>query len=626
MLKRKLPKNDSAKTKRKFLNFSRISCNNSQVKSNKHPATLQKRLLFSFLVITLFLSGCISVCSYIITYHVLRERISSSFRFTLDYVANSIKIEKDRIEYLTNYIFVNEDIKKAILKGNEHTVESVELDYEAYSSLKHYFISHNLLDICSISIIGENGYHLFYYSNLDEQELQCLPEIVKESKEILKASNGAVVWGGVKPKFYGDGKIQANEIRLYRIIKNERFTEDIGFMFISIKPHLFSKLVQIYDSAYPDFARETGVFVIQNNSVLVQSETIDVDEDVVLSVIGNTEAYSSNGYPVPGSDYISFTKDIDDTPWKIIGLIPEKLIHVDHRYILLISIVAFFLCIIVCSLVWLYISSTIFLPLKKLSDTIKKIEKGDKELRAEVIYNDEIGILSSNFNTMLDRNEELYRTTLQKEIEIKETQYQMLQAQINPHFLYNTLSSIRWMAIMIKAENIKTAIDAFWSISKYNFSTQQKYIPINDEVEIVKRYLYLQQIAYKNVFDVEWDIDEDVYNFRCIKFFLQPILENSIKHGILEKKELGLIKINIYRSCGFIHFFIRDNGAGMSHEKKSEILSSGKKPSGLSNVIYRLELAYGSHYKMDILSEKGEYTEMNISIPEEGFNAESTDS
>ena len=206
---------------------------------------------------------------------------------------------------------------------------------------------------------------------------------------------------------------------------------------------------------------------------------------------------------------------------------------------------------------------------------------------------------------------------LQKEMEIKEVQYQKLQAQINPHFLYNTLNSIRWMAIMIKAENIKLAIDAFWSISKYNFETEEKYITVQEEIEILKKYIYLQQIAYKNAFEVKWIFDEDVLKFRCIKFFLQPLVENAIKHGILQSKKIGIIRISIEEKEKEIVFIISDNGTGMDENKKERIFKDELKPSGLSNVLYRLKLAYDTNFNFIIESKEKEYTTLEITIPKD---------
>ena len=176
-------------------------------------------------------------------------------------------------------------------------------------------------------------------------------------------------------------------------------------MFISVKPHLFSKLIKIDDLSFPDFAQNTGVFITHGNEILVDSDTLELPDEEVLLALQQDEALTISGYQIPGSDYIAFVKEVKDTPWHIVGIIPKSLIQVDNAYIFGTSLIAFLLCIFICALVWLYFSSTIFKPLRNLSRTIKKIEAGDKNIRADVKVNDEIGILSKNFNSMLDKNE-----------------------------------------------------------------------------------------------------------------------------------------------------------------------------------------------------------------------------
>lgn len=578
--------------------------------------TLQKKLLMSFFAMILLLTVFIFICSSIITFLVLKERVSESFRFTLDHIANSVKIEKENVECLTNFIFTNDEIKNAIIASGENSEEAIDLDYQAYNSIKSYFISHNLLDICSISIMGNNGYYLYYYSTLDEQGFQYIPDSPEKIREFLQESGGKVMWGGIQPKQTINGD-EVNEIPIYRQIKNFRYNETIGFMYLNLKPHLFSKFVQIYQASHPDFAKATSIYIVQDNSILANSETLDIERSIVLDALAREEAYSDEGYRVPDTKYYAYAKTIGDSNWNVIGFIPRSLMYVDNTYILIISVVSFFLVIIICSLVWLYISTSIFRPLQKLSNTVREIENGNKDLRAEVVFDDEIGTLGKNINRMLDRNEELYQTTLEEEMKLKEAQYQMLQAQINPHFLYNTLSSIRWMAIMIKANNIKAAVDAFWAISKYNFHTQQKYVSIEEELKIIQDYIYLQQITYKNIFEVTWDICPDVRKYRCIKFFLQPLVENSVKYGFLENNIRGMITISVQIDRDTIVFSITDNGKGMSEETIQEIESMQGSPSGISNVIHRLKLAYGERYSMTIMSEEGEFTEVVVKIPKE---------
>ncbi len=586
----------------------------------KKSLPIQRKLFISFIFLTLTISICISLISYFVTQRIIKDRVGKSYAYTLDFIANSVEIEQNRIVNLTNYLFVNDTIKQAIQTYGSDTAEHLELDYKAYLDIKQYFLSHGLFDINSIVILGKNGYQLYYYANHDEREFFYLSEMLKDREKEMLEGNGSLVWGGLETRYLSEQLIPSQGIRLFRVIKSEDYKDTIGYMYMSLKPTMFSKYLTLYDTSYPDFAEDSSLFIYHKGELLMESQDSGVDGKVLQEVLNNPQAFSTDGLVLPGKKHVVFAKCIADSSWVIAGLLPTKFLLVDNKYIYLISISAFFLTIFACSLLWYYFSLRLFKPLRELSQTMMLISQGDKHRRVSINSADEIGQLGHNFNEMLDQNEKLFESNLKREIEIQHAQYEALMLQINPHFLNNTLNTIRWMAIMCKADNIKKVVDALWAIIKYNYQVTDKLVTIEEEVESVKKYIYLQKIAYTERFRIVWNIDYAVYGCSCPKFFLQPIVENAIQHGILPGAKRGVIRVHIAMEGDSLVVKVSDDGVGMEPAKVQALLEAigqeteEAKRHGLSNVFYRLWLLYGKRVHIGVQSEVGEGTEILIRI------------
>ncbi len=590
--------------------------------SIKQKASIQRKLLFSFVLLTLTLSLSIGVITHFITSKIIKDRVDKSFSLALDVIANSIDIEYSRILNLTNYIFVNDTIKQAIQTWGNDASDHLEVHHKAYLDLKQYFISHGLYDINNIAIFGLNGYQLYYYTNYNEREYFHLSDRFGDSQDSLLDCDETLVWEGPQTRYLGEQLLPSQEIRLFRTIKNENYSETIGYLYISLKPTVFSKYLSFSDAPYPGFFDETQLYLFYGNQLMAKSEHANPGAGDIQDLF----EFSNGGLPdIKGKtrgNQVLYFKKLENPSWQVIGVLPKNFFLLNFAYIYLISISAFIVSIIVCSMLWYYFSSKLFKPLQQLSHTMMRISEGDGQLRSNIISEDEVGQLSRNFNEMLDRNALLYEKNLKREIEIQNAQYKALMSQINPHFLNNTLNTIRWMAIMSKADNIKKVIDALWTIIKHNYQSETKFVTVDKEIESAKEYLYLQKIAYPGKFNVSWQVSEESLLAICPKFFLQPIIENSIQHGILPKGDHGSIIINIGTQKNVLLIEVTDNGIGMAKGKIHElnkIFTAENKDygnHGLSNVMYRMRLLYGNDVVFEIKSIPLQGTSIITEIPQ----------
>ncbi len=579
--------------------------------------SVQGKLLFSFVSLILLLSFLLSLGAYFISYSFVKKRVSESFSITLDYVSASVSNELENLYRLMDYIFVSKEIKNAILAGPGMTEASFHANTAAQNVLKQYSLSHMLDDINCITVNGYNGYNLTCALDYTDLAAEGLFNSYKEYQEVTTAMNGKIVCCGLQNRLLHpthQNSVGFRDIIFSRSLKDSSYQDDIGILCVSVNPRVFYNLIQQYNSSFPNYANECKVLILDNHNNVINQEDSSLTSSQLAAVLENPRA-SGGSVTLKESDSIVFVKTIGSSGWHIVATIPHSMLMADQFYIVFMSILAFVLSTIVCTLIFVYQSRSIFRPLSKMGKIVQKIGSGETQLRLPVESNDEIGQLGAQVNLMLEQIKALHEQNLQSELKMHDAMYQAKQSQINPHFIYNTLNSIRWMAVMIKADNIKSAIDAFWQIAKYNTNSNEYYVTVEKELNIVKQYAYLQSLCYVNKFKITWDVSEDVLSCKCMKFILQPLIENAIIHGVYPKNESGDIYVSIYGEDGQLIFNIYDDGVGMD-KKTLEDLKHGKQGHvGISNVLERLGLAYGQSYSVDISSEPGSYTNIMIRTP-----------
>ena len=258
------------------------------------------------------------------------------------------------------------------------------------------------------------------------------------------------------------------------------------------------------------------------------------------------------------------------------------------------------------------------------------VQKGDLSVQVQLKRKDEIAIIGDNFNKMVQTLDELLNKVAAQGIYInevtrkhKEAEIKALQAQINPHFIYNTLDCINWMAIDKEEYEISHMLKSLASILRYTISNIDIMVKVREEIEWLEQYVYLQQVRFNNCFDYEVEVDQRVYDYYIYKLLLQPFIENSIIHGFEGCKNGGklLVKVTLIDE-DYLVFHIEDNGKGISKNKLENIrkkISSNydviDESIGISNVYNRMRMYYGDRGKLEIFSEENVGTTVLLYIP-----------
>ena len=268
-----------------------------------------------------------------------------------------------------------------------------------------------------------------------------------------------------------------------------------------------------------------------------------------------------------------------------------------------------------------YITQVVSDPLRKLVNTIEKVSKGDIGARAEKVSDDEIGMLSEQFNQMLDQIQKLIQQVIIEEERKKDAELEALQYQITPHFMYNTLSSIKYAALIKGEKEIADVLDNFIEILQTCIRKKGAFLTVAEEIHILEKYICLQEFRSGETISFSYEIQEEAQSCRIPRLILQPLVENALLHGLDIKQKQGRLTIRAWVKEGNLYMEVKDNGSGMTEEQMIDLLTSkGKKTRGLtavgvSNVRDRIKLYYKEKADLSYKSSDKGTTAM-IYLPE----------
>ncbi len=368
----------------------------------------------------------------------------------------------------------------------------------------------------------------------------------------------------------------------------------------------------------PEFGNEGYFFIMGNDQYLVSNKTNDTVPSIINGKITNnqkTTYFTSQ----EGVKYILISNETI-SGWKVVGLISINELQKESISVTTSIIIFTLLVSVIAVIISFGVSSSFAKPIKKLMKLMKRVEGGDLTVKMNSEYDDEIGQLIRSFGQMINKLNDLMNKIYSDQQVLRKAQLEVLQSQINPHFLYNTLDSIVWMARDNKSKEVIDMVMALTKLLRISLSKGQEVISIEDEIIHVKSYLTIQGMRYKDKLNYEINVPREAYEYKILKLTLQPIVENAIYHGIKNSPEPGTIKVNCEFDDGKIIFIVEDTGVGMPQEKVEELnemlVNIGKGSGfGIRNVNERIRIHFGSEYGIRVESNLGSGTRIFITIP-----------
>ncbi len=411
-------------------------------------------------------------------------------------------------------------------------------------------------------------------------------------------------------------------------ILNDTFTQTLGTVLISINE---SELYKQLSPAY-HYSTEGDIYLTDEKGIIISHR----DKGLIGKSIYECgfagslfEADQGNSlYKLNGQQMLVNHLVLKKNRWKLIQVIPYNSVIAEPKQLMKQVLAASLILLIIVLIALMAFSSRITLPVRKLVRLMKKVEEGDMDVRLELKGIDEISILGQSFNNMMAKQKELITRISEEEKMLAEEQkkkdaikLEMLMAQINPHFLFNTLNTIKWTAIMGATDTVAEMVSNLGILLERSINRGNDIISLKEELENVKSYIYIQRIRFNNRFTAEYDIPPELQNCMVPRFILQPIVENSIIHGLSKKEYGGVVGIRAVKNGDKLEVAVKDNGVGMEKHMAERLLKKTNTDAdrlngiGLANVEERIQLFYGSQYGLCINSALNLGTKVKMVLP-----------
>lgn len=404
-----------------------------------------------------------------------------------------------------------------------------------------------------------------------------------------------------------------------RLIVDNKTFEEKGLLCFFMNPSFFD-----FIDTEDELLSNKSLIIANAKGDIMQNFDFDIGNEPLKGIVFERDRnYFLKNYRAEyqGAEYQLTSILSGKKQWQVISLIKVSELMKKEPYILMaaggIAVVSIGFAVF---FTWI-ISKTIMKNITLMEENMIKIEKGDFKSRIRPASYDEIGMLGLQFNYMSTKMESLIDTLAKEKFAKQEAEFKTLQAQINPHFLYNTLGSVKWLANKKNDTEVEQMVDAIIFLMRSAIKKTDTYITVKEEIDYIKKYIYLQKAKYGEAFHIGYEIEPEVLECLILGFILQPLVENAIYHGIDMSTGDGRINISAAKKENNLIIRVSDNGVGFSEERLEEILQEEKKYKGFNSiglkiVMERLSIYYKESYHFDIYSKEGMGTDIVISLPE----------
>jgi two-component system sensor histidine kinase YesM len=572
--------------------------------------TIKRKIFVNFLLVVTTFILSFGLFSCVRSYSLLRYNILNS-------IGESIRVASDAVDYYfrdandtASSIIVNQQVQEYLLSSDQNNItDKTDARHIAklvsqYSSTRPYILKVYLIN--------------------------------KDKKALDKDIDDTLISDAMKDTVGGGGVMNISQLHIarYSTGSNKAFSlispifgygnrnRQIGTIVVDVD---FRTIENIINSI--KLPIKGNVYLVDNSTeIIAGNNDIDLKEENVKECINNPTLRRIN---LEGNYYYLSVIRSNTTGMEILSLVPEKSIISEIMPQLWFNIVLIILGILTVSIVTNLIINYIYMPLNLLTDSMKNVEKGNLNLKIEYERKDEFATVIDGYNSMILKLNSLMNEIVQNEEKSKKAEIYALQAQISPHFLYNTLNSIRYFARAYNAVEIMSVSTALIKLAEASLSSEV-FIKLDKEIELTQQYLIIQKIRYGDIFHVSFDIDPSTEQCMIPRFSIQPLVENSIFHGLLPKGS-GNIKVSSYLKGEGLFISVEDDGEGIDSVKLqeiNEILRHGifdfpdesnirsLKNIGLENINYRIKKNYSSSQGYLEVESDVSGTSVKIYIPE----------
>ncbi|MFC5700134.1 sensor histidine kinase [Cohnella faecalis] len=576
---------------------------------------LQTKIFLYFILVVLIPLLSLGIFSYFNSTSLLEKQVIGHQHQTIGLIENNIKMMLDDAQDISSYIMNNETFQNLLNQPKPEEYNRAQQTMLSYLSNLKTAKSY----ISFIIVYGENGFVFrdfkdFYREVVPYQQLNESPTYIATA-----AKEGEANW-----MFSSDPLFpylqQYNEVMVGRRITNIYDSEEkLGMLFMGIGREAF--LASIQDVELSD---STQLLLVDDNYNLVASNQKNRDVDYYRE--SDLEFKKRLIHPgdnpvirVNGQDFYISTAKVEPYEWMVVSLTPLKEIREQHQVLLKFTLIASVSVMLIVALLSIFLSRNVTSPIRKLLRSMNDFKRGDFNQKVAVESKDEVGLLTQKYNQMVAELNELIQKVYISQTNQKMIELKTLQAQIEPHFLYNTLDYIFLNSKINGDDETAEVVRSLSQLFRISLNRGSDYYSMENEINQIKAYVNIQQARFPSRFKVEYEIDPKVEPYLTSKLLLQPIVENAIIHSFDHKeKGEGVLRISGGLSEDGIVFVVEDNGKGMTEEQVAALLQvspNGSGGYGIKNVNERLTMLFGEEYRLRIASKIGKGTTVTIRLP-----------
>ena len=558
---------------------------------------LRKKIQFLFLCTTIV---CILFCSgifYLILENQMQQSIADKEISNRTAISNNLDSTMKSINSISRLTMLRNSVRTFLLAESNSTPRTRNAIQEIHDILNTFNLSCNVVVLRMDGQYLNTGPGITYVNTGKIFETEWLDEVMAQK-------GNYVIKAGTRDAFRSNiGEM----VSFVRVINDINTQKPIGILAINLPSRFF-------EQAYEGLSGETSHFALYDTS----GRLICKDNESTFSSLKPENLLQNTREETDKIFYKSiFTCDtLGDSHFILASRLEVRILDGLPAKLLAALIIGAFILLAFMWLINTYIAKNVIYPIQRLVDSMAEVQNGWLHRVSMNVNDDEIGLLKNSYNAMLIEINQLIEELLQKEKTLRMAELDALQEQMKPHFLYNTLDMIRYMALENRTDEVYNMLETLGNFYRRFLSKGSTDLSLGEEIEIVKSYLTLQRTRFEDIFTDEYEIEEGLSSIRVPRLILQPLVENSIYHGIRPKGEHGVIRVTVKRQEDFLFLSVYDNGIGMSAHQR-ELLFSGKdsRSFGFQGTIERIRYYYKTEDVFEIHSVEGEYCEIILKLP-----------
>lgn len=558
---------------------------------------LREKIQFLFICTMIV---CILFCSgifYLIVENQMQQSIADKEISNRTAISNNLDSTMKSINSISRLTMLRSTVRTFLLAESNSTPRTRNALQEIHDILNTFNLS------CNVVILRMDGQYLntgpgITYVNTGKIfETEWLDEVMaQKGNYVIKADTRDAFRSNI-----------GEMVSFVRVINDINTQKPIGILAINLPSRFF-------EQAFEGLSGETSHFALYDAS----GRLICKDNESTFSSLNPENLLQNTREETDKLFYKSiFTCDtLGDSHFILASRLEVRILDGLPAKLLVALIIGAFILLAFMWLINTYIAKNVIYPIQRLVDSMAEVQNGWLHRVSMNVNDDEIGLLKNSYNAMLIEINQLIEELLQKEKTLRMAELDALQEQMKPHFLYNTLDMIRYMALENRTDEVYNMLETLGNFYRRFLSKGSTDLSLGEEIEIVKSYLTLQRTRFEDIFTDEYEIEEGLSSIRVPRLILQPLVENSIYHGIRPKGEHGVIRVTVKRQEDFLFLSVYDNGIGMSAHQR-ELLFSGKdsRSFGFQGTIERIRYYYKTEDVFEIHSTEGEYCEIILKLP-----------